>query len=219
MGLAQSVALSLPWRRGEVATTAPLAASTVSTSRLPAPSRAPRLASRARGTRSSAQEVIRKGRSSWDRCGCGDEKCIRRIAEPRRMQGQRAAYRVGRSDSRVKTAAGANLVAMLAILQAVPNRFPVARTMNGPKRVICAAGVALYTRVTRTKDRTGTWAYVGLVGITSPTSSVSRHHLQQRSQCRRSRVGSSRAGACGSIDIGKRGDAPHLSASFVPFGT
>ncbi len=53
--------------------------------------------------------------------GCGDEKCIfAGFLETPRMRGQRPAYRVGRSDSRVTgIAASANLAAMLAILQAV----------------------------------------------------------------------------------------------------
>jgi hypothetical protein len=52
---------------------------------------------------------------------CGDEKCIfAGFLETHRMQGQRPAHRVGRSDSRVTgIAAGADLAAMLAILQAV----------------------------------------------------------------------------------------------------
>ncbi len=51
-----------------------------------------------------------------------------------RMRGRRSAYRVGRSDSRVtRTAAGANLAGMLAILQAVIGtlRSPAPRAGSG----------------------------------------------------------------------------------------
>jgi hypothetical protein len=87
------------------------------------------------------------------------------------MRGQRPAYRVGRSDSRLTgTAAGANLAAMLAILQAVIGTLRSAlrhRASLVAENLVLRQQLAILRRTTpppgfgRSTVRFGSWSPVG----------------------------------------------------------